>query len=704
MLVSERTVRMSSLLQRATRVAAALLLAGSSLASAFQGPYASIVTGSGGYQMDLDVRWPNGAAPAGGWPVVFFCHGAGGDKTSSASVAGRYADDGYVTLTWTNRSTASNPSPETLAADEIALKSWLVNDFQAEAGVTVPVDPARFGITGGSLGGYTSWSGGLLSGAFATIAPNNWGFHFFANGITLNGSIDRITGGPRAALFPTPYDDVSLQAGFDAAFGPATAAFATVTIPVMMQMAMLDARTGGTYALQDYHALTAAPGRFLYLGTGGHGTPDTDDTFRGDLRERWFAHYLQGVDNGIETEPPIQVALLGTNERLAYASWPPPDQQAATLWLRDGGVLSPVTPTAPGTPAVIVNDPGAYDWDDATPNFPPNQIRNNLPKQTVAWETAPFTDDVLMIGDPTVRLELSGTGSRYQVNVHLYDRADGQDPLTLATTSATLGSSPVAVDLTLSMTARRIPAGHRLRLEITNRDDQDLDYTNVFNPSAETLRHIPFFEVSTTQVFADVARPSSLTIPMIGRGTLPLPGIACDPAPRVGCRLPVVAGASSITIKDGSPDTRDSLTWKWSKGAATTFGELGAPLVEDAYTFCVYDGTGALQLEARAPQGGTCRTKPCWKQLGSATNPRGWQYSDRDLTPDGVKTLKVEAGEASKAKASVSGKGENLGASGHFPTLPLALPVTTQLQSPTLCLQVDYAIAKVNDTKQFKAK
>jgi hypothetical protein len=685
------------LIARAVFLAA---LTAGTVASAFQGPYASIVTGFGGFALDLDVRWPDGPPPVGGWPVVFWGHGAGGDKTTSAFATQRYSNDGYVTLTWTNRSTASNPSAEVIAADIVALKSWLVNDFQAEAGVTVPVDPARFGMTGGSLGGYTSWSGGLRSNAFATIVPYGWGIHFFTDGVTLNGSIDRITGGPRAATFPTPYDDVSLDAGFDAIFTPLVDALSTTTIPIMTQMGIMDARTGGTYAMADYLALTSTPARFIYIGTGGHGTPDTDDEFRADLRDRWFAHFLQGASNGIDTELPIQVALLGTNEHLAYASWPPPGQANATVWLRSAGVLSPAPPSVAAPPATLVNDPGTYTWAISEPNFPPNQIRNNVVKQTVAWQTAPLTDEVLLIGQPRVRLELAGTGSRYQVNVHLYDAQDGFDPLLIGTTSATVGTSPTVVDIALSLTARRVPAGHRLRLEITNRDDQDLDYTNGFNPSSETLRHIPFFELSTTQISQDVLRPSSLTLPLVGRTALPLPGVACDPTPRIGCRLPSAAGASPLTLKNLVPDTKDALTWKWSKGTTTSFAELGDPRTDDAYAFCLYDGSGALVLDAVAPAAGTCGTKPCWKQLGATANPKGFQYADKDLTPDGLSKVQVQAGVTPKAKAIVSGKGTALG----VPSLPLALPVAAQLQTTNLCWAVTYGTAQLNGPSVFKAK
>jgi len=683
----------------------ALALGGASHAA--QGPYTALVEANDGFLMDTDVRWPDGPPPPGGWPVVFFAHGAGGDKTTAAGNATTYANNGYVTLAWTSRDTNPQPFPPVLADDLGVLKSWLLNEFQSEAGVTAPTDAARYGITGASLGGYTSWTGGLLTDLFAVIAPNNWGFHFFDEGVTWNGSLDRRTAAPSAwALLPTPYDAAGFQTSADAVFDSAFAAFPTVDIPVMMQMAFLDARSGGTYALRDFLALTSAPARYVYLGTGGHGTPENDEGVRGVLRTRWFARFLKGEMNGIDTEPPIRISLIGTNEPLQYADWPPPDTHPATLWLRDDARLLSSPPTGVETPNQLVNEPGTATWQNMGPTFNPSTIRNRVVKDSITWSSAPLSGDVLMIGEPQMRLELAGTGSRYQVNVHLYDQADGEDPMLLAFGTATVAESPAVVDVPLSLTARRIPAGHRIRIDVTNRDDQDVDYTNGFNPSADILRYTPFFEDSITTIFSDAARPSSLTLPLVGRTSLPLPGVACAPAARAGCKLPTAAGASPLTVKDNVRDDRDAFTWKWSKGAATTFAELGDPIGEDGYAFCLYDGSGpgTLLLETRAPAGGLCGPRPCWSQVGSDAAPKGYKYSDRDQTPDGVKTLQVQAGEAARAKASVKGGGENLSASGTFPTLPLPLPLVAQLQTADGCFEVTYGTAKVNTPEVFKAK
>ena len=123
------------------------------------------------------------------------------------------------------------------------------------------------------------------------------------------------------------------------------------------------------------------------------------------------------------------------------------------------------------------------------------------------------------------------------------------------------------------------------------------------------------------------------------------------------------------------------MSFKWLRGGATTFAQLGDPSTTDDYALCVFDTTGtpSLLLEAAAPFGETCVGKPCWKRLGSATSPKGWKYGDKDGTPDGITELLVNSGAAGKSKLLVKGKGANLPIGTSTSVLPNA--ITTQVQS-----------------------
>ncbi|MEB2284500.1 MAG: hypothetical protein B6D46_03135 [Polyangiaceae bacterium UTPRO1] len=173
----------------------------------------------------------------------------------------------------------------------------------------------------------------------------------------------------------------------------------------------------------------------------------------------------------------------------------------------------------------------------------------------------------------------------------------------------------------------------------------------------------------------------------------------CGPTPQAGCRGPAVAGkGGTLKLVDKSPDKKDQLNWKYVKGAATTLADFGDPLTATDYTLCVYDASARPQpiLFARAPAGGTCGKKPCWKAIKG-----GFKYNDKLYTPDGLQQLLLKSGPATKTKILVKGKGADL----PMPALPLTTAVTVQLKNAAgVCWEARYSAAQKNFAEQFRAK
>jgi hypothetical protein len=102
-------------------------------------------------------------------------------------------------------------------------------------------------------------------------------------------------------------------------------------------------------------------------------------------------------------------------------------------------------------------------------------------------------------------------------------------------------------------------------------------------------------------------------------------------------------------------------------------------------------------MEALAPGASVCETKPCWK----ATSTVGYKYSDRDVLPDGIRTITLRAGVDDHARILAKLKGDPV----PMPTLPLTPPVEVQLQATNgECWSAVYSTPIVNDAVQFKAK
>jgi len=184
--------------------------------------------------------------------------------------------------------------------------------------------------------------------------------------------------------------------------------------------------------------------------------------------------------------------------------------------------------------------------------------------------------------------------------------------------------------------------------------------------------------------------------------------------PATGCLAP---GKAILTLSDPSADDpskadKNRLLLKWTKGAAFAFADLGDPVAGTTdYTLCLYDESGGvpdLLLAATVAGGGTCGGAPCWKRLGSDSNPRGYKYVDHNLTADGWLKVPLRSGDAGKTKVIMRGKGVNLPVPGAVSADAYAnqdTSVVAQLRrddAPSICWAASLASpAKKNSHTRF---
>ena len=141
----------------------------------------------------------------------------------------------------------------------------------------------------------------------------------------------------------------------------------------------------------------------------------------------------------------------------------------------------------------------------------------------------------------------------------------------------------------------------------------------------------------------------------------------CDPTPRAGC---AEAGDSRITMKRkaGAAPNVDSLSWKWSHGAAVSAAQLGDPTTDADYGVCVYVDLSAGALLAY--ESGVPASSTSWRASSRAAS-----WSARSGTERGLRKLKVTAGVVGQTSVSALAKGSTY-ASGVFAVDP---PVVVQL-------------------------
>jgi CSLREA domain-containing protein len=175
----------------------------------------------------------------------------------------------------------------------------------------------------------------------------------------------------------------------------------------------------------------------------------------------------------------------------------------------------------------------------------------------------------------------------------------------------------------------------------------------------------------------------------------------CGSAPRTDCQ-PALGEKSKLTLKNLPDDAKDSLSWSWTSSAGVPDANFEDPVNGPTdYVVCFYDQAGR-RLESKAPFGGTCGTKPCWKRTAS----RKIIYTDKLLDPDGILKLVLKPGAtAGKARIKLKGKGANL----RMPALPLTTPVRLQVLRHTFnitqsCWDASFSTSVRNDGERFSAR
>jgi hypothetical protein len=160
---------------------------------------------------------------------------------------------------------------------------------------------------------------------------------------------------------------------------------------------------------------------------------------------------------------------------------------------------------------------------------------------------------------------------------------------------------------------------------------------------------------------------------------------------------------------------KDKLSWKWSKGMASTLGEFGDPTAMGstaAHTVCLYDDiatTPTLVATLEVDRAGdTCSGKPCWKVTGGGT---GASFKDKAATSDGVTKMQFAGKPGTGSKISFSAAGTNLAA-----VLPTPISGTEFFDQDTdvliqlstsesaVCWESSFATPAKNRVDQFSDK
>ncbi len=260
----------------------------------------------------------------------------------------------------------------------------------------------------------------------------------------------------------------------------------------------------------------------------------------------WQLRFLDEIVKGRRTgvfDAPATVYVLGDGWR-DLDGWPPSGSRAVEWYLHSGGranscqgdgVLSP-EPPADEPPDVFVYDPlapvqsaGGHSCcdDSVTPMGPRSQRGVERWGDTLVYTSSPLADDLDLVGDVRVTLHAASTAvdTDFTARLCLVDPGGESVNLKEGIVRARFRKSlsepelltPGRVEeyrISLGPIGARVPAGHRLRLDVTSSDFPQWDGN--LNTGGPLGKEGPERAVVATQtVLHSRSHPSRLTLPVV---------------------------------------------------------------------------------------------------------------------------------------------------------------------------------------------
>jgi predicted acyl esterase len=280
---------------------------------------------------------PDGAAPAGGWPGILMLHGLGGNRLSMNQIAEQtFANEGYAVLTYDARGHGSSGGLFTAAGPR---EIQDVRNAFAWLAARADVADARIGVWGISYGGGQALRALVEGVPFAAAeVVETWTDLYgtlVPGGLSKSGAIFAFLNSVSSARTAPEIAAIAAPALASANL-PTVRAFAdarssvsslgSIRAPTYVFQGRRDFAFGLEQGIATYRGL-GGPKR-LYIGAFGHAPstfPGADAAQVFTEGSNWFARFLKGMPNGIDTQPPVTLAADPYRELAGarYAGLPP---------------------------------------------------------------------------------------------------------------------------------------------------------------------------------------------------------------------------------------------------------------------------------------------------------------------------------------------------------------------------------------------
>ncbi len=205
---------------------------------------------------------------------------------------------------------------------------------------------------------------------------------------------------------------------------------------------------------------------------------------------KWFDHFLKGEENGVLKMPKVQLYVMGRNQWRGENEWPLMRTKFTPFYLRTGGVLSTEKPAAeaadrytydPGNPVPTIGGAICCTPDPKNPDGPLDQREVEKRPDVLVYSTAVLKQGIEITGPLEALVYVSSSAKDTDFTAKLVDvHPDGaaytvQEGILRARYREGLekkvwmiAGEVYSVKIDLMATSIYIPAGHRIRVEISS--------------------------------------------------------------------------------------------------------------------------------------------------------------------------------------------------------------------------------------------
>ena len=303
-----------------------------------------------------------------------------------------------------------------------------------------------------------------------------------------------------------------------------------------------------------YESLVNSPNKKIWMMPQYHGGPDETEWDKqkvgkeADFEARWFDHWLNGTDNGVQDYPPVNLDTMGSDQWQHLRKWPLPNTDYTPYYLNDSGALSTSTASKPGgdsEPLLPASSPCSRltaQWTAGIASGPCDTDNRTFEATSLTYTTPPLTKDTELTGMVKADLWAELTSAKDATLVAVLSDVDPSSGASNQVTAGFLLASQRAVDpakstyapggllirpwhpftrasqqpvtpndaneyqIEIYPTSQVFKKGHEIRLTLATAD----------TPATSTpLPDLPN-ELGTITLLHGPAYPSNVTLPVIG--------------------------------------------------------------------------------------------------------------------------------------------------------------------------------------------